>query len=375
MRSRVDYVRYYATSMASIADWRDPNGQTSLKLVVSFEDTRFHARLIITDRVEDREVRLHSGLDIIAIIDHHNMSEVGTLSRGLVDMVLDVITFVTMAYCERLTTNSLITFAKDGTAVGTLYSSPPASDYSAAAIPRTIDKAAVKAVFAARDRSSPKAADRISRSLAWFRKSIVDKNTVIQFISLWIALETIAPLLRDELQQLARKTKKWAGVRRVFSDNTLTASFDDIYSARQVLFHSFGQITPEFNDRLASFVEPMRRALVFGIGSILKLDSALMERVAGMTTLNMFSISSYGLAGRFDDLPSDIDELMERYPEMRAEKLDYRYYHGDQDRPSVDISFALRVSLPAGAVFTPETGLLSGTRDAGVEPVRFTINE
>ena len=375
MASRRDYVKYFVASMASIADWRIPNNGTLPKLRISFEDKHYHAQLIITDRVEERGVKLHSGLDVIAILGPQNVAEAGTLSRGLVDAVLDVVTFTTMAYCERLTTNSLITFAENGTATGTLHSSPPTGDYFTTAIPRTIDKDAVKAVFAARDRSSVKVGDRLSRSLAWFRKSILDKNTVIQFMSLWIALETINPLLRDELQQRVRRCGKWDGVRRILLDKIPTVSFDDIYSARQTLFHSLGQITPAFNDRLASFVEPLRSSLAFGIGSILKLDTALVDKIAGLTTLNMFSVSSYGLAGRFDNLPNDIDELMKRYPEMRAEKLDYRYYTGDQGRPSVDISFALRVSLPTGTVFTPETGRLSGTRDAGIEPVRFTINE
>lgn len=376
MGARRDYVRYYAASMASIGDWRISKGQTSSKLRVNFQDKEYHAELDIFDRVEDRGgVKLHSGLDMIATIDQHNMNEVSTLSRGLVDTVLDVISFVTVAYCERLIMSSLITFGDDGNAVGELYSSPPATDYFTVAIPRTIEKDVLKAVFEAKDRSAAKVRDRISRSLAWFRKSIVDKNTVIQFISLWIALETISPLLRDELQQRIRNPGKWDGARHIFMNEIPTVTFDDIHSIRQTLFHSLGQITPEFSDKLASFVEPMRRASIFGIGSILKLDRPSVEKAAGLTTLNMFSISSYGLRGKFHNLPNDIGELMKHYPAMRVDKFTYQYVPDDQGRRSVDISFNMKASLPAGTVFTAESGLLAGAKNARIKPVRFSVNE
>jgi len=169
-----------------------------------------------------------------------------------------------MAYCELDRVDSILTFNTDQTPTGELRAIND-TDLDLY-LPRPINKDVFKNIFEAYNKLSDIERNTISRAIAWFRISMIKKNQIFEFISLWIALETICQILNDKVKKKKSNSSKYRGLIKIFNDKIKNVSFNDIRESRVHLFHSLGDISQNYRIKIESCLDPMRKSFIYGAG-------------------------------------------------------------------------------------------------------------
>jgi len=180
-----------------------------------------------------------------------------------------------------------------------------------------IHEALFRALFEAYNKSSYQR--RTQRALTWLRKGIGEENTVDEFISYWIGLEVIKHILNGN-------ATKWDRVKDIFTNRLHFQNFGIIKTAgRNGLLHGFRELNNEFVGEIGSYLEPVRKTLVFCIGSILGLEDSILLAFVNKIPRRIKQSPWSVIEGILKNIPRDFDELVKNYPVIDAEIVNKKF--------------------------------------------------
>jgi hypothetical protein len=187
-----------------------------------------------------------------------------------------------------------------------------------------VDETLFGTIFGAYDKSPDQ--QRILRALSWLRKGIGEENTVNEFISYWVGLEVTKPILKRNLARKMRNPKEWVGVEDIFTNRLHFQNFDTIkQNARNGLLHGFRELDDNFIKEIESYVDPIRKTLIYCIGSILGLEDRDMLTIASKTARRIRKAPWTVIEGALRNLPRNFDELARNYPTIDAELANKKF--------------------------------------------------
>lgn len=362
--------RYHVSAMAAIHDRKALQQNPSDNLEFVFKKPA--ARVMVSDNVVKKEVRLHAGFHILVILENANGPDAAGIATSLVDRILDTVSFSAVAQCEPTRLLARIEIENDGTSEGEFFEGPDPDDSIIIGTPRAIDGKVFREIWTACDGNPNE--ERILRALAWFRKAIREQHNIDQFISLFVAIEVVKPLLRDLLRTRVRDPKEWDGVQEIFQNKIKTVDFADVNLARNELLHGFRPLEPEFGSRIAAYLEPLRRATIYGLGTILGLSRETTDRVCGYAPRRLFLKSQTGLKGRFRNLP-ELDVLLTRFPDIEINRKPMSFSVEPDGRLNITFGASQKFALPDKTVFEADTFVMTGPKDAGLDLTGASLDE
>ena len=356
-------LRYHVNSMVALND-RSKLQQMPLTRW-EFQFPRHGAKAYVWDNVEVREVKLHAGLKIIVVLEGTYSDDSEDIATSLTDRILNMFSFAAVAQCEVPRLISHISISDDGTSVGTFFQQPDPDSTIVNGTPRTINEDIFKALWKAYDGNQ--AEQRLLLALQWFRKAIREKYIIDQFISYWTALEVANSTLRNILERkTGKKLPEWDPVTDIFASKIKSVGFKTVKRARNDILHGNRPMSPEFTARIRTYIILMRNAIVYLVGSILGLDDTITNAITSNTTRRLFTGSAVGLKGSFENLPTDMNELLEHYPEIITKGKPNQYSIRDTGELDITVSTDHTAKLPAKTIFHANASLVIGEENAGI---------
>ena len=361
--------RYHVSAMAAIHDRKKLQQDSSSKWEFVFPKSA--ARVKLSDYVIEKEVKLHGGLDIIVILEDVDEPDNVQIATSLVDRILDIISFITVAQCEPPKLLTAITKKNDGTSEGQFFEGPDPDSSIIIGTPRAIDENVFKEIWEACNGNPNE--ERIFRALAWFRKAIREHNSIDQFISLFVAIEVVTSLLRKQLKTKVKDPDKWGGVAEIFKKKIGTVDFCDIEQARNELLHGFEPLSPEFGSRISAYIEPLRRALIYGLGDILDLSGPTTDLICSLHPRRLDLKSQIRLKGKFRNLP-ELDVLLKHFPEIEINRKLKSFSIETDGELTITFDTSPKLILPEKTVFQPDTIEMRGSKETGLDSTAFKFN-
>ncbi len=141
-----------------------------------------------------------------------------------------------------------------------------------------------------------------------------------------MGLEITKPILRRILARKMHNPQEWAGVEDIFTNRLHFQNFDAIkQNARNGLLHGFRELDDSFMKEIGSSVDPIRKTLVYCIGSILGLEGNITLKVTKKNPRRIRRDPWTIIKGDLRGLPGNFYELVENYPRIDAEVTNRKY--------------------------------------------------
>ena len=334
----------------------------------------YELKIALSDHVKKTDnINLHTGLNITADIKTDSEEEARDISKNYVETLLNLISFSTLTYCDAATLVSIISITDKETYPFSYYVYPFSEQEIVSGL-RIIDQPTFDAVFEAYDKSSYR--PRTLRALTWLRKSIGEENPVDQFICYWTALEVIKGILRRKLQHQVRNPREWDGIKVILTNKLSYQDFDAIKNSRRRLFHGGKEedkLDDDFVREIKTYLEPMRKALVFGIGSIWGLEDDAIATIANKTPRRAERMPWTVLKGTLENLPKDFNELIKNYPTLEAEITKKQFSISQKGNLEVEFKVSHRFHAISGVKLALTETQAWGKKDSGIQ--QFTLKE
>lgn len=333
----------------------------------------YELTISLSDRVKKTDnVNLHTGLNIVADIKTDSEEDARETSKDFVETLLSLVSFSTLTHCESATLVSIINIDKEA---------PPFRYYvyhfeeqEILDALSQIDKPTFGTTFEAYDKSSYKS--RTTRALTWLRKGIGEENVIDEFISYWVGLEVIKGILRRNLRYKTKNPGEWDGVKDIFTNKLSFQNFDAIKGARRRLFHGGKEedkLDNEFVRELKSYLEPVRKALVFGIGIIWGLENSIISTIANKTPRRIKQAPWTVIKGNFENLPRDFNELVKNYPTLDAEIINKQFSIDQESNLTMRVKVTHHFRSRSDTTWKLREIEQWGNKDAGIQ--QCTLNE
>jgi hypothetical protein len=346
------YVQYHSRTAAALAT---RNRQQTLPLNLwEFNFPQLAAKVVLTDSIKSSDhVNLHTGLTIIIHLQGSSMEDVKGLSKNFAEMLLNLVTFSTLAFCDAAKLVSLIDATGKKTWPAMFYNYPTEGTEVVPSL-RVINHNHFGELFEAYDKSPDK--ERVSRALSWLRKGINQLDSIDEFICYWTGLEVIRHFFRRDPRFIrGKKGDEWDGVKYIFTKELSITDFDLAKEARIGLFHGTRELDNTFVQEIGTYRESLRKGLIFCIGILLNMTNAsimaVVNRIPKRIPLETWTL----LKGTLKDLPSDFDELVKNYPSIAMEKVEKQFTIGPQGNLSVTLNAPHRFNLPKGGKFNAQS--------------------
>ena len=329
----------------------------------------YELKIALSDHVKRADnINLHTGLNITADVKADSEEEAKDTSKNHVETLLNLISFSTLTYCDAATLVSIISITDEETHPFSYYVYPFSEQEIIGGL-RIIDQPTFETVFEADDKSSYQS--RTQRALTWLRKGIGEENAVDQFICYWTALEVIKGILRRNLRYQIRNPGEWDGIKVILANKLSFQNFDAIKHARRRLFHGGKEedkLDDDFLREIKAYLEPMRKALVFGIGSIWRLgDSTTISTIASKTPRRIKQMPWTVLKGNLENLPRDFNELIKNYPTLEGEITNKKFSISQDEDLKVEFTVTHRFHATGAVSFTPTETQVRGKKDSGIQ--------
>ena len=346
------YVQYHSRTAAALAT-RDRQ-QTLPRDLWEFNFPQLAAKVVLTDSIKSSDrVNLHTGLNIIVHLKGSSVEDVNGLSKNFAEMLLNLVTFSTLAFCDAAKLVSLIDDTGKETWPAMFYNYSTEGKEVVPSL-RVIDQNHFGEVFEAYDKSPDK--ERVSRALSWLRKGINQHDSIDEFICYWTGLEVIRHFFRRDPRFIrGKKGDEWDGIKDIFTKELGTTDFDLIKGARIGLFHGKRELDNTFVQEIGTYREPLRKGLIFCIGRLLNITNASIMTVVNRIPKRIPPEPWTLLKGTLKDLPSDFDELVKNYPSIAMEKVERQFAIDPQGNLSVTFKTPHRFNLPKGGKFNAQS--------------------
>jgi len=314
-------------------------------------------------------INLHTGLNIIADIRADSEEEALEISKNHAEALLNIISFSSLTYCDPATLVSIINIVDDKEGFPLSYYVYPLKEQEIISSINKIDESTFRTIFEAYDRSSYQ--PRTLRALTWLRKGIGEDNFVDQFTSYWIGLEVIKHILSPEK---TNTEAEWQKVGEIFTDTLHFKDFKKIrHGGRVGLLHGSHELSNEFVREIGSYLEPIRKTLIFCIGSVLGLEDNITTTIMSRTPRRIEQSPWSIMKGNLKNLPRDFGELIKNYPKIDAEIINKQFSINEDG--SLSIRFKVTHHFRGSSAIKWELREIEqwGKKDAGIQG--FTLDE
>lgn len=307
-------IQHHSRTLAALA--RREEQQTLPLPAWGFNFSNHGLRIALSDSVKQAtEINLHTGLSIIVDLKANSVEEAIGTSENFAETLLNLISFSTLAYCDSARLASIINIA-DGESYPFRHHVYPFDGQEIIGSLSIIEETLFRAIFEAYNENPYQ--QRTLRALTWLRRGIGEENTVDEFISYWIGLEVIKHILSPAQKRNA--SEEWEDVKDTFSNKLHFENFNTIKeTGRNGLLHGFRELNNAFVKEIKSYLEPLRKTLIFCIGSVLCLEDKVITTIANKTPrrirLNPWAV----IEGNLKNISRDFNELARNYPMIDAE--------------------------------------------------------
>jgi hypothetical protein len=359
-------VQYHSRTLATLAGRKE---QQSLPLHAwGFNFPNFDVKIALSDSVKQTtEINLHTGLGIIVDLKANSVEEAAETSKNFAETILNLVSFSTLASCDSARLVSLIDIV-DREPYPFRHYVYPFDDQEIIGSLRIVDEALFGIIFEAYDKSSDQ--QRIVRALSWLRKGIGEENRVNEFISYWVGLEVTKPILRRNLARRIRNPREWAGVEDIFTNRLRFQDFDNIkQNARNGLLHGFRELDDSFIKEIESYVDLIRKTLIYCIGSILGLEDSITLKIANKGPRRVRRGSWTVIRGDLRGLPRNFDELVRNYPRIDAGLANKKFSMDQRGNLSMAFTVSHHFHGSSDTKWELKARELWGDKDSGISHI------
>ena len=334
--TREFYIQYCAKTQLTISNLEELQ-QTPLPLwKVNFGDTI----VVIQDciRLEGAD-KLHAGLEFIVHVHAPNEEEAKEKSKGVVELILNLISFSMLCSCDAAKIINVIEIKMD-TNLSPLqyYIYPFENDYTNWSLVK-IDIAIFVDVWNNYYKNEHQ--KRLMRAMSWFRTGL-NKKGLDEFISYWVGVEILSKILKGNVNMRMKKelkkgiiskelikflslssnaiitkekddgwiisdgTKKydvmekkgqlsiyeddnrgckkritddWIGAKKVFEDKLQCNDFSKIRKIRNEILHGYQELSNEFVKESEKCIPTIRMGLIACISTILDISDENFNKI------------------------------------------------------------------------------------------------
>ncbi len=326
-------------------------------------------KIFLFDAIKrSNDVNLHTGLNIITTLKANSLEEAEETSKNFVETTLNLISFSTLTSCSAAKLVSIINVSDANTeAHPFIHYAYPFDEQEIIGSLSVINEPTFRESFDAYTKSSHQ--QRTLRALTWLRKGIGEENSVDEFISHWIGLEVIKHVLSPEK---INTDEEWEKVEEIFTNRLHFQDFKKIkQNGRNGLLHGFRQLDNEFVKEIGSYVEPIRKTLIFCIGSILGLEDDTILTITNKTPRRIRQAPWTVEEGVLKNIPEDFDELVKNYPMIDSEIVNKKFSIAKKGELSITLTVNHRFHGPSDATWEVKATELWGDKDAGIKHTDF----
>lgn len=363
-------IEYFSKTRASLSNMKEQQTTSPKQWIINFPNLKdCKLTIAILDNLEKYDdLYLHTGLKILTDITTDSEEKAKEISKEWVEAILNLISFSSLIYCDKAIVVSIINIVKEEHPYR--YYVYPFNEKEVLGYLTKIDHSKFDEIFNAFDKSNEK--PRILRSLSWLRKGIGEENSVDEFISYWTSLEVIKSILRRNLKTKLKRVSDWGGVEDIFITKLSFHNFGSIIKARRRLFHGGREgdtLDNDFMEEIKGFLEPMRKALVYCIGSILNVEndaiSVIANKIPKRNELYLYSIYK----GDLINLPIDFNELVKDYPRFDVNVIEKKYSINEEGGLRTDFKTQHRFSSGIGIRLEKLEIEFWGNKESGIKQI------
>lgn len=375
--AREFYIQYCTKTQLTISNLEELQ-QTTLPLwQVNFGDTT----VVIQDcvRLEGAD-KLHVGLEFIVHVHAPNEEEAKEKSKGVVELILNLISFSMLCSCDAAKIINIIEIKKN-TNLSPLqyYIYPFENDFVSWSLVK-LDAAFFVEVW--NNYYINEHQKRLMRAISWFRTGL-NKKGLDEFISYWVGVEILSKILKGSVDMRMKKelnkgiiskelikilslspnaiiakekddkwiisdeTKKydvmekggqlsiyekdnqgckkrftddWIGAKKVFEDKLQCDDFNKIRRIRNKILHGYGELSNEFVKESEKYIPTIRMGLIACISTILDISDEIFNKVVNKDIQRGGLERWHVIKGNVENLPSDFDEMIINYPKIEIIK-------------------------------------------------------
>jgi len=359
------FVQYHSRTLAALAGRNEQ--QTFPLRGWAFDFPVRGVKMALFDSVKKTDnINLHTGLNIITALKASSAEEAIETSKSFVETLLNLVSFSSLTFCSPAKLGSIISIlGTDTEAHPFRHYVYPFDGQEILGSLSVINELTFGAIFEAYTRSPHQR--RTLRALAWLRKGIGEENHVDEFTSYWIGLEVIKHVLSPEKMNT---DKEWEEVEKIFQNRLHRQDFKKIKQAgRNELVHGFRELDNKFMKEIGSYVEPIRKTLIFCLGSVLGLEENSILTIAGKTPRRIRQNPWSVIEGVIKNIPEDFDELLKNYPMVDAQAANKIFLISESGELNVTFSVAHHFHGPSDVKWEVKAAEFWGDKNAGIKHV------
>lgn len=363
------YIQYHSKTLAALA--RRERQQTLPLPSWQFNFPGQSLNLALYDSVKKTaNCNLHSGLNIVTCLNQDSLEKAKEISKNSVEMVLNLISFAILTYCEAAKLVTIIRIADKEPHSLEHYTYPFAGQDLIGSL-RIVNESNFRLIFDAYNDNSHQ--QRVMRALTWLRKGLGEETNVDEFVCYWVALEVVKCILRRKLVWKIRNPGEWAGVEDIFINKLHFQDFRIIEkNARNALLHGHRELDDEFMKEIGEYVQPIRKTLIFCIGSILGIDDAAILAICDKDPRRIRRNPWAILEGNISGLPTDFDELAKNFPTIDTEIVNKEFSVDQKGELSMAFKVSHRFSAPKRAKLNIEAHQSWVDKETGIRQMNIT---
>jgi hypothetical protein len=316
------------------------------------------------------ELNIHTGLSIYCDIVTDLEEKAIELTKEHVEETLNLVSFATNAYCESATIVKIVSIQEQTSPVKCYLHPVEEQEILGALV--IIEHPTFLNIFESYGKS--KEQPRVLRAISWLRKGMGEENTVDEFISYWTGLEIIKSIIRREMRSKVKEVPEWGGVESIFSSRLSFKLFEDVKEVRRRLFHGGRKedtLDNDFIDKMANYLEIIRKGLIYCIGDILKLEEEIVTNVVQNSHKgNIFEPYSV-IKVNIENLPDNFIEILQCLPKFEVSKVNKSFSFDDKGK--LVSKFNIVHSINNGDHIKTGTNEIEirGKKDSGIESVNI----
>jgi hypothetical protein len=357
------YLHYHSRTLVSLTGRKEQQVSPRPGWMFSFPNDE--ARIALSDGVKNiNDINLHTGMNIVVSVNVDSERNAIEISKNLTETILNLITFSTLTYCSPANLLSVMDVAEKEPHLFTHYAYPfDAQEIIGIVV--IIDENLFGTIFKDYDKASDR--QRIMRALTWLRNGIGEEKTVDKFISYWVGLEVIKHILRRNLRTKIRNPDEWAGVEDIFTNELHFQNFDAVKKdGRNGLLHGFRELDDKFVGEIASYLEPVRKTLIFCIGSVLGLEDSVTMTISSKTPRGIPKGPWAIIKGEVRNLTLPFEEVVKNYPTIDAEVTNKEFSIDENGELKLKFKTNHRFHGSSGTKWEVKSLELWGKKDAGI---------
>lgn len=170
-----------------------------------------------------------------------------------------------------------------------------------------------------------------------------------------------------------RNPGEWAGVEDIFVNKLHFQDFRIIKeNARNALLHGHRELDNEFIREISGYVQPIRKTLIFCIGTILGLDDDAILVICNKDPRRIGRNPWAILEGDVSGLPTDFEELAKNFPTVDTEIVNKEFSVDQKGELSMAFKVSHRFSAPKSAKLNITACQSWGDRGTGIKQMHIT---